>query len=76
MEILESLQSEPAASTDDFEQLVEYLDSTNRRPAAWVLGVDMIERLEADGLIDVTRPVHPDGTAYDSQYWKIVPAAF
>lgn len=34
---------------------------------------DLIEALEAEGLIDVARPVYDDGTPYIQEYWHAEP---
>jgi len=30
-----------------------------------------LDTLEADGLITITRPVHPTGIPYDESYWSV-----
>ena len=34
---------------------------------------DLIDALEAEGLINVTRPVYDDGTPYLQEYWHAEP---
>ena len=64
----------PHMTTDDLIQILARLTTRDEagRHFTDTVSHDALAALEADGLIEINRPIHSaTGLAYDEQYWSV-----